>query len=396
MLNIDQAVEQLEQMLLDALTLALKIRKITVADTTTLRAATSSGQSATAQFSTGDLAYVNSKTNVYEWDQSSTASDDDDLVIKPTDAGATGRWLKAVTTVLLDGVNVATLPTGIVKVVILHNGDFDEDVLQARIYGLAPCVAIHFAGEQHAPLSQIPGALYDYRVKFDLWSVSQNFRDNEEGSIGSPIAAEVADDPGVMRIHGLVKKCVAGKTGEELGQSSVKYIELGAGELVEASLSERRFVMSLEANVLASIHNPDAPVELSQPTETDVQRNFSSAPIGSAFDPNNCVNGLSCATGLGFTYEIAGGSAVIAGASLSVLPTIKMFKPEQDTYRDLTPSGQWVFTTVPNGSPVGPPAAGNLRVGRTVTNATGVVADALLCSVSIPYPAPNTPDVDPL
>jgi hypothetical protein len=41
-------------------------------------------------------------------------------------------------------------------------------------------------------------------------------------------------------------------------------------------------------------------------------------------------------------------------------------------------------------------AAGNLRVGITVTDAAGIVADDYLCSVQSPYPAANTPDVIPL
>jgi hypothetical protein len=31
-------------------------------------------------------------------------------------------------------VNIATIPTGYLKDVVLHNGDFNDDVLRTRIY----------------------------------------------------------------------------------------------------------------------------------------------------------------------------------------------------------------------------------------------------------------------
>jgi phage gp37-like protein len=133
------------------------------------------------------------------------------------------------------------LPSGYLKVVVLHNGDFSDDVLRARIYGQAPCVAIHFAGEEHTPLSQIPGALYGYTVRLELWSVSRNYREGPEAAIGSPIPTEASRDPSVVKIHGALKKLLA---GQDLGQPGIE--------------------------VRGSIHNADALAELTRPSDIDV------------------------------------------------------------------------------------------------------------------------------
>jgi phage gp37-like protein len=358
------------------------------------RAVPSLGPSRTFAFVLDDLAYVTAAANVYRWAPFSNALDDGGFVVKPNDAGATGRWLKAVSGVLLDGVNIATIPTGYLKQVVLHNGDFNDEILNARIYGQAPCVAIHFTGEQHTPLSQIPGALYDYRVRFELWSVSRNYRDRFEAALGSPVAAEAAADPGVMKVHGAVKKLLAGRSGEELGNTSIKYIEIEGGQLEEAREAERIFVMSLQVEVRGSIHNADAPAELVRPTEIDVQRQRVDAPAPGGFDTLNCVTaGLDVPLGLGFASQIAAGSALIGGVPVTAAAVLHTFAASSDTYRDLTPTGAWVFTVVSNGAAVSTPAPANLRVGCTATDAAGIVADTLLCSVQVPFPAVSTPDV---
>jgi phage gp37-like protein len=396
-LLIDQSLAQLEQTLLDVLTLGLKVRRLTVSDAVALRALHSRGASPTAAFTLDDLAYVTAAGNVYRWAPFSADVDDGDFVIAPNDAGPAGRWLKAVSGVTLDGVNIAALPAGELKQVVLHNGDFDDDALQARIYGQAPCVAIHFAGEKHSPLSQIPGALYDYRVRFELWSVSRNYRDRFEAAIGSPIPAEAAEDPGVMKVHGAVKKLLAGRTGEELGNTSIKSIEIEDGQLEEARDVERLFVMSLQIEVRGSIHNADAPAELFKPTEVDVQRDRVAAPAPGRFELMNCVTaGLDVPLGLGFASQVAAGAALINGVAATAAATPHTFAASSDTYRDLSPTGAWTFTSLPSGAAVGAPAPGSLRVGCTSTDAAGIAADRFLCSVKVPYPAASSPDVVPL
>jgi hypothetical protein len=171
-LLLEQSMAQAEQALLDTITLALR-RRASVADLDALRARSTRGAGGGPARSDHDLVYVASVANVYGWVRASTAEDDGDTVITPADGGATGRWLKATSPVRLAGVPIATLPSGYLKVVVLHNGDFSDEVLRARIYGQAPCVAIHFAGENHTPLSQIPGALRLHAAVRALVSLAQ-------------------------------------------------------------------------------------------------------------------------------------------------------------------------------------------------------------------------------
>jgi phage gp37-like protein len=386
-LLIDQSIAQVEQALLDVLTLGLKLRLPPVADVATLRATPTVGASGGTSRSDGDLVYVASQQNVYRWTQAASAADDGDAVVQPADVTRTGRWLKASSAVLFAGVNVATIPTGYLKDVILHNGDFNEDVIKSRIYGQAPCVAIHFAGEDHTPLSQIPGALYGYTCRFEIWSVSRNYRAGPEAAIGSPIPAEAASDPSVMRIHGAVKKLLA---GQDLGQPSIKYIELGAGHIEEADEAERVFVMSLAIEVRASIHNADAPAELFTPSGVDVQKSFAALGDQPRFDASNYVaSGLDVPAGGGFTKTIGAGTAYLAGALVNVPASVQTFAPESDAYRDLGADGTWTLTSVAAGSAAPLAQSNALRVGVTTMDAFGVVADRFIAAVNTPYSAPD-------
>jgi phage gp37-like protein len=391
-LLLEQSIAQVEQALLDTITLALRHRA-SVSDLDALRARSTRGASGGPARSDRDLAYVASVANVYGWVQASTAGDDGDTVVAPLDGGATGRWVKAISPVRLAGVPIATLPTGYLKVVVLHNGDFSDDVLRARIYGQAPCVAIHFAGEDHTPLSQIPGALYGYTLRFELWSVSRNYREGPEAAIGSPIPSEAARDPSVMKIHGALKKLLA---GQDLGQPGIKYIEIGAGRLEEADECERVFVMSLGIEVRGSIHNADAPAELMRPTAIDAQKSFASPGGAQRFDASNSViSGLDVPLGMGFTKTVTAGTALVADAPVNVPLFVATFAPGSDTYRDLLPDGAWVLATVRagNAAPAIPPGA--VRIGVTTTDAFGVVADRFIASVNALYADPDQVALQP-
>jgi phage gp37-like protein len=385
-LLIDQSIAQIEQALADTLTLALKVRLLPVADLPTLRATPTVGASGGPARTDGDLIYVTNQANAYRWSQMSRATDDDATVIQPADVRGTGRWLRAAST-LFGGTNIATIQAGFLKDVVLHNGDFSDDTIKARIYGQAPCVAIHFAGEEHKAISQIPGALYDYRVRFEIWSVSRNYRDGSEAAIGSLIPSELASDPSVMRIHGAVKRLLA---GQDLGQPGIKYIEIGAGNLEEADEVERIFVMSLGIEVRGSIHNPDAPAELGAVSGINLQKSIASASDQRTFDPSNCIAaGLDVPLGTGFTKTISAGSAYVAGTLVNVVATVATFIPNAVTYRDLHPDGTWSFAAVSFGGDAPAVAPGALRVGATATDAVGVVEDHFIASMSEPYGGPD-------
>jgi hypothetical protein len=384
---LDQSIAQVEHALLDTIVLGLKKRLPPLAEVAALRAAPTVGASGGPARSEGDLVYVASQASVFRWAQSSGAADDGDSVVQPADVSRTGRWIKASSPVLFGGVNVAQLPTGYLKDVILHNGDFNEDIIKSRIYGQAPCVAIHFAGEDHTPLSQIPGALYGYTCRFEIWSVSRNYREGPEAAIGSPIPSEAVADPSAMRIHGAVKKLLA---GQDLGQPSIKYIEIGQGRLEEADEAERVFVMSLGIDVRASIHNPDAPAELIRPSAIAVRKSFASTGDDARFDPDNCIAaGLDVPGGIGFTKTIGAGLAYVRGELMTVPATVQTFDPIADTYRDLRSDGSWELTAVTRDSDAPPSIPGALRVGITTTDAFGVVSDRFIASLSATYGEPD-------
>jgi hypothetical protein len=109
--------------------------------------------------------------------------------------------------------------------------------------------------------------------------------------------------------------------------------------------------MSLGIEVRGSIHNADAPVELTKPSDIDVQKSFASPGDAASFDDSNyVVSGLDVSLGMGFTKTISGGSALIADASVNVPQYIATFAPASDTYRDLLPTGAWVFAAIAAGN----------------------------------------------
>jgi hypothetical protein len=56
---------------------------------------------------------------------------------------------------------------------------------------------------------------------------------------------------------GDIKRALAGRSGEELGQPGIAYCEIGKEEPVYRSLAERRFVFALGVRVHATVANPD-------------------------------------------------------------------------------------------------------------------------------------------
>lgn len=381
-LLIEESIVRVERALLDAVTLGMLVRLPPVPDVPALRATPTQGASGSARRD-GDLVFVTSAGGCYRWSVTSTATDDGALVIRPADAGATGRWLLASSTARLGGQYLHQIPTGILRTALLHNGDFSDEVLQSRIFGQAPCVAIHFGGEDHQALSQVPGALYRYRADFELWSVSRNYRSGPEAALGSPISAEAAADPGVMAIHGQLKRLLA---GVDLGVSGIEQVEIGRGHLEQASEAERLFVMSLAVQVRGAVHSPDADGEHVLVTGVDAQPYVTDLHGEVAFDPaNHVVSGIDVNLGLGLAHTVSAGSAYVGGQLVLVAETPVTFVESADTYRDLLPDGSLAFTAVSIGGEPPPVAPGALRVGVTTTDSAGVVAERYLVAISYPF-----------
>lgn len=398
-LKIDQSLAQIEDALLRMINFALRKGLPDAADPAELRARPSITGGSPERFDL-DMVRVVSLGKRFYWWQFSTAADNGTTVIKPNDAGATGRWLIVESPLRYAGVLLPDITDGILQAVILHNGDFDEKVLKERIFSRAPCVAIHFDQEKHKAKSQVPGALYDYRVSFEIWSVARCYRDRFEAAIGSPIPAELAADPGVMRIHGMVKKLLAGTTLGLEGTSSTDYsgishTEIGDGRLERAELAERTFVMSLGLEVRGSLANPDEPFELVAVERIDIQRTQSSVGPTGELDVNNCVTlGLDVPLGIGFAKTIAAGTALIDGVLATAIGTLKTFTASVRTFRDLAPDGTWTFVEAPDdGSDAPAVTAGSMRIGVTTTDAAGVIWDQFIASTYIPSGDPDQIEV---
>lgn len=349
-----------------------------------------------------DMVYVTSLGLRFYWDQFSTATDDGATVVTPLDAGPTGRWILVPSAERLLGVPVPQLADGLVREVVLHVGDFDDQVLKDRIYGKAPCYAIHFADEKWTAKSSTAGALYDYRVRVEVWSVSRNYRNDSAAALGSPIPSEASDDPGALLLMGKVRAFLvdtATDTANEgcIGINSVKEIEVLDGTTERSSLAERVFVMAQSFEVRGHVHNVDVSDQLIAVDSVYAQRAIAQAPVGGVdIDLENMITS-GCSVPLftmSLTVTIAAGTAVVGGIDVAVSAYSTTFSAESTIYRDLTPSGTWVFTEVPDGEDVPAPASEDVRVAVTVTDSVQVVADRILCSMLIPSESPDQIDVE--
>ncbi|HZU84109.1 MAG TPA: phage protein Gp37 [Polyangiaceae bacterium] len=249
-MSLRTAATLIERALFNAINRALRVRLPPVADVAALRAAPTRGASAGGYVrSDYEPVFVAAAGVCYEWSTAATAPDDGDQVIRPNDAGATGRWIRTESTV----------QTGYVRAVRLYEGEQSEDEILTRLLGQWPAVVIRWESARHEPRSQISGALYRYETDFDVWAVSSNLRGGAlpEAVVGSPVAGEAVVDPGVNAMIGDIKRVLAGRSGEELGQPGIAYCEIGKEEPVYRSLAERRFVYALGVRVHATVQNPD-------------------------------------------------------------------------------------------------------------------------------------------
>lgn len=369
-LNFRNAATLIELAVFHAVNRALRRRLPAAADVVALRSLATRGASSFARRD-DDLIYVAAQGVCYEWSTASALADDGDSVIAPGDAGATGRWLKGPSKV----------QGGYLLDVRLYEGEQSEDELLDRLLGQLPAVAIRWVGADHEPQSQVPGSLYKYQNDFELWAASSNYRGSAlpEAVVGSAVAAEAAKDPGVNAILGDLKKALAGKTGEELGQPGIAYAEIGREQPVYRSLSERLFVFSLALRVHATVQNPDD--DLVELTSLTVQRQFGDLHAQEAFDPLNYVSsGLAVQLGAGLVTWSLAGAAKVAGAGVSYPGEVRTFSPFRWIYRDLKADGTMVFIETAINADPPPPTTGALRIGRSETDAGSVIADCFLAA----------------
>ena len=192
----------------------------------------------------GEQFYATAEAVRWEFDRFSTATAPA-AVLVPDDAPTAGRYL----------LRAGAGSTGYCRAVDLFEGQSTAEAILERFGGSKPAIVIVYDGAPNNPISTTPGALYDYRPVFLLWLLSSNLRGQHQTAIGSAVAAEATDDPGVNRMLGDCKALLAGSTLGVL--AGVKYVEIGDERRVFTSLADRTMIYQLRVEVRATCHNPD-------------------------------------------------------------------------------------------------------------------------------------------
>lgn len=355
----------IENAIIDTIWFALG-RRQAVADLSALRALPS------AALPLSVLRFVTAVGYAFVWRRYETTADDGATVIQPADVGAgkPGRWVKTT----------STAPTGyLARCELFNDSGGDDEVLLQRLFGQVPAIVLTFQGAKHDPMSMQPGALYKYTADFTLAAISISERgDQDAARQGSPVASEAANDPGTSAMIGDAKQILA---GEDLNIFDLMRVELGDERPISVALAERRAYEELDLVVTATVAKDDADVTpLADPFAFNAQMRLADAPGGTAYDPDNSVNGGRVPLGDGLTKTIPAFTAVIGGVTVAVPATPRTFGPSVATYRDLRADGTYLFLEAAVDAPAPAVSYGALRVGVTVTDSTGVREDALLCS----------------
>lgn len=355
-----------------------------VATIAALRAATTRGASGALTVDDESSRHVTSAGVRYEFNPRSTAADDGDETIAPTDSPTAGRWEKTT----------STTSTGYLRDVILYDGGYTTEALDAILGGKRPSVVIHFDGADNPTASTIPGALYRYRPRFEVWALSQSMRRAYEGKLEPPISAEAAADPGVHQVVGDLKALLA---GSDLDLDGLDYLQIGAEEMIESGENQRRFTCSLHLTALASYSIEDVPAAEAI-TSVVSQRQVTNLGADDEHDHDNYrVSGiLAPRTAVGLTHSISAGTAYIDGVLVIYAGEAHTFGANEDTYRDLADDGTLAFTAVPAGAEAPEAASGTLRIGKTTTDDADIVSDALYASSLADIDSLGDPDtIDP-
>lgn len=383
-LQYPTALATVQDAIVSTITLALGVRE-TAADLTAL-AAIPSRSGGTIAILDRKLCYVTGPATVYRFSQYSTAAPDGTNTIAPNDAsGASGRWLLMSSTILdATGTALSSVPSGYLRRVMVWAGERSDKIWKVRILGQRPAVILQFTGETKTIRANQRGALTEKTYHFSLWGVSQNLRPDIEGEKGSPIAAESAADPGVARIMGDLEYLLDGLRGVDMGIDGLDFLQFGANQTGIEDYDGREFVWTAPLDVRVTIGKEDpARAEL---TSLYVQPYNVQLHSQSTFDSLNYVQGgLAIAIGAGFSKAPSDGSAVIAGAVVTVTSAAAhSFTANRATWRDLNANGSWTYTeTYTDGTPP-TLAAGALRVAVTFTDFAGVVDDRFIAATAQP------------
>lgn len=307
--------------------------------------------------------------------------------------------------------------TGALRAVVLFAGEGSVSDKFEQVMAATPSLIFEHRADRVSPLSVgYPGSHYRVDSSYTVTVFTDNLRGSPSSSWGSPAVTAETTDPGPATIIGELRRVCAGLTGRDLGlggtddegiDGSVERVEIGDSRLVDEELRERWLVWEADLQIRCYVWNPDLDLDA---MAIDVQPEISDSPPPVAvfadnmarlaagevpryvlqnFDPlNYVVAGLHIPVPdpVSLTGTPAAGSAMIAGQACTVAAAPRLFTAQRDTYRDLVPDGvggaAWTYVAVANNAPAPAITANALRVGLTVTDATGIVSDRYLCSYS--------------
>lgn len=243
------ATIDVERALQSTIAIGLRRRYPAVADLAALRAWPTLGGGGTSSLDESIVELVPVTAGaVYLWDATAAGADDGDATIKPTDRGTSlpGRWLKTA----------STSTSGYLNAVRIFEGEDSEEAIMDRTLGTAPAVMVRWLGETPDKVGQIVGSVYRLPMEFELWVASRNLRRGNEALLGSRVAGEADEDPGVLRMVGDLRVLLA---GSDLGLTDgVDMTMIGAHRPKMQSMTEGQFIHALSLRVMATLRIRDA------------------------------------------------------------------------------------------------------------------------------------------
>lgn len=321
------------------------------------------------------LVYVVAEGVVYQLRKGNTSP------VMPPDIVATlssnGRWVRQSSSLTL-GLDfrkpLHRIRQGSVKAVEAFQGDMDE-FLQ-RLFAQRPAYGIELIEDDYQLRAQRQGSIYDCKWKLILHSTAFNLRHGTDALYGSEVEQDsgINSERGIYRLMGDLRYLLA---GSNLGLGlSIKFASIdGNGRLVENDLGQRYFRAEIDLTVHGTVQRLDE--DLQSPFSVHIERYDTSGP--GVFDPANFVaQGCKIETQTGLSASPAPGVAYIDGQAVVPSTGLHAFAPNRDTWRDLLPTGQWVYQDVEQGM-IAPAVANALRVGYTRTDASNIIGDVLTC-----------------
>lgn len=342
-----------------------------------------------------ELRFVRAEGICYRFYQDSLLPHNPPFIVQPADRGVSadnpqgrGRWLRTNSQETLGPAYFRPLHrvrTGYARAVQLFQGEKAE--MLERALAVSPLFMVEFLGDDWINRSTTQGAIYEVNYDFMIWCRSENFRPNREAILGSKYDAadgentEAELDPGINKMVGDLRYLLG---GNRLSLApGVKYVDIQGKTVVEEEdLAERVFIWGVPVTVRASVNILDE--DLLSPFEVWVQTLKAGTAERRPFDLDNFVqHGLLIDPGSGLVGAPQSGVATVAGQIVSVAPGAHLFEAEKDTYRDLRQDGSLIYQSVAIDDRPPTQEPNTLRVAKTRTDATDIIADVYACDFAV-------------